>query len=223
MDDFCGKYTEVLTTTFQVCKKGCLLDQDDYYFSLDEIRLINRWLLRTDSYKKFKIYCESVPGYEDVFFNAYINSVNPIRINGGTVGFEITATTDKPYGYFETKTMNFEFTDDAKALQCIDVSDEIGSSYPVFTLTMKSGGDLILSNLFSHKTMKITGCQSGEVITIDSKKRIISSSVRADIIKYFNFCWLDIANDEYDCLNTYKSNLNCTMKIEYNPVAKVGL
>ena len=216
-----SKYDSVLSGTFQVCKNPCTTSSK--YFDAEDIRAMNRWLCRKDGYHKFKIVKDGDEGYSEFYFNAYLN-VKKIEGLGHVIGLEITVTTDAPFAYFEPKSavMNLSVSD----LQYvyIDMSDEVGTLYPNFKITCLANGDYVIKNSMSGIQSKISGCQTGEIITMDSEHKILSSSVRGDdLLKSFNFGWLDIKNTLDERKNTYSSNLPCKIEMIYSPIAKIGL
>ena len=216
-----GKYTEVLTCTFQVCKNPCTTSSDT--FTSEELRFFNRWLNRNDGYHKFKLVSKEDPGYAEFYYNAQLN-VKKIEFAGSVIGLEITVTCDAPFGYFEPQKIIMNLTDDNLQYVYIDESDEVGSLYPKFEIMCNGTGDFIISNSLSGKQAKISNCKKNELITIDSEHKIIMSSLRnGDIIKDFNFGWLDVVNKFDNRKNVYISNLPCTITMTYSPIAKIGM
>lgn len=216
-----GRYDGVLSGTFQVCKNPCTTRSDS--FSAEEIRAVNRWLCRKDGYHKFKVVKDDNEGYAEFYFNAYLN-VKEIEYSGNVVGLEITVITNAPYAFFEPKTAIMDLSAASLQYVYIDMSDEVGTLYPVFRITCHTDGDYIIKNGTSGIQSKIAGCRSGEIITMDSEHKILSSSVRDDsLLKSFNFGWLDIMNTQDERRNTYSSNLPCKIEMTYSPIAKIGL
>lgn len=216
-----GKYDSVLSGSFQVCKNPFTTQSE--IFSVEDIRAINRWLCRKDGYHKFKVVKDADGGYAEFYFNACLN-VKEIEYFGNVVGLEITVITDAPFAYFEPKTAIMDLSAANLQYVYIDMSDEVGTLYPVFKITCHTDGDYIIKNCMSGIQSKILGCRLGEIITMDSEHKILSSSVRDDsLLKSFNFGWLDIMNTPDERKNTYASNLPCKIEMTYSPIAKIGL
>ncbi len=216
-----GRYANALTGTFQVCKNPCITATP--YFDAQELRFYNRWLTRNDGYHKFKIIKNCDDGYCEFYFHAQLN-VKKIELSGNVIGLEITVTTDSPFAYFEPKTAIMDMTSAPFRYTYTDMSDEVGHLSPVFRITCGTVGDYVLSNTFSGIIAGINGCVQGEVITMDSEHKILSSTARGDaVMKDFNFGWLDIMNTYEKRQNTFTSNLPCTMTMTYSPIAKIGL
>lgn len=216
-----GRYAEALTGTFRVCKNPETTPSP--YFSAEDIRFFNRWLNRRDGYHKFKICKNGDDGYSEFYFRAFLN-LKKLELGGHVTGLEITVTTDSPYAYFEPRTAVMELTVDAPRYTYTDVSDEVGRLYPAFTILCKAPGDLSLQNGLSGIKSCIRDCSPGEVLTMDSEHRILSSSLRKDaVMKSFNFGWLDIMNTYDNRQNIYSANLPCTVIMTYSPIAKIAL
>ncbi len=216
-----GKYDSVLSGTFQVCKNPCTASSE--YFDAEDIRAINRWLCRKDGYHKFKVLKDDDEGYSEFYFNAFLN-VKKVEGFGHVAGLEISVTTDAPFAYFEPKTAVMHLSAPDLQYVFIDMSDEAGTLYPVFRITCLADGDYVIKNSMSGIQSRISGCRSGEIITMDSEHKILSSSIRGDsLLKSFNFGWLDIKNTLDERKNTYSSNLPCEIEMTYSPIAKIGL
>lgn len=216
-----GRYAEALTGTFQVCKNPKTTPAP--FFTTEDIRFFNRWLNRRDGYHTFKICIKGDGGYPEYYFRAFLN-LKKLELGGRVVGLEITVTTNSPYAYFEPKTAVMHLTANTPRYTYTDVSDEVGCLYPTFTIQCDASGDLVLQNSLSGIKSRIEGCSPGEVLTMDSEHRILSSSLRKDaVMKSFNFGWLDIMNTYEDRRNIYSANLPCTVTMTYSPIAKVGL
>ena len=216
-----GRYANALTGTFQVCKDPCTAAAP--CFSAGELRFFNRWLARNDGYHKFKIARDPDGGYCEFYFNAMLN-VKKMEYSGNVIGLEITVTTDAPYAYFEPKTALMDMTAEPFRYTYTDVSDEVGRLCPAFRITCCADGDYAVSNTLSGIIARINGCIQGEILTMDSEHRILTSTVRGDdVMKAFNFGWLDIQNTYEERRNTYTSNLPCSITMTYSPIAKIGL
>ena len=215
------RYNSVLSGTFQVCKNPCVTSSE--FFDAEDIRAMNRWLCQKDGYHKFKIINGDDEGYSEFYFNAYLN-VKKIEGFGHVLGLEITVTTDAPFAYFEPKIAVMDLSVSNLQYVYIDMSDEIGTLYPVFKITCYTDGDYIIKNSMSGIQSKISSCRTGEIITMDSEHKILSSNIRGDtLLRSFNFGWLDIKNTLDERKNIYSSNLPCKIEMIYSPIAKIGL
>lgn len=212
-----SQYSEVLTTTFQIAKKICDINTDKY-FSIAEQRLINRWLNRRDGFHIFRIIKE---GYENVYFEAQAN-VNKIELLGEVIGFEVTVTTNRPYGMFLEQLHKFTVQKNG-SYRFVDISDEIGHNYPHITIKVLEDGNLNIKNSICEDITTIQNCTKDEVITIDNNNRTLFSSVRGvSVMDAFNFKWLKIENNLNTKFNTFTFSLPCEVILTYKPICKIS-
>lgn len=212
-----SQYNEVLSTTFQITKKTCNRN-DNEYFTVEEQRLINRWLNRRDGFHEFRIIKE---GYENIYFEAQAN-VDKIEFSGKVVGFEITVTTNRPYGLLSEQIHKF-MTSDNNSYNIIDISDEIGYIYPHTTIKILEDGNLTIKNSVNDEAIIVQNCRKDEIITMDNKNRLLTSSLRGvSVMDNFNFKWLKIENNLEKRMNTLTFSLPCEVVLRYKPVCKIS-
>ena len=184
-----GKYEECYTTTFQILKSPCNVnDQDDLYLTSDLVSQLQRWLCRKNKYYKFKVLDQ--PGYEDLYWNATF-SCSEIQLCGRVIGLELTMTTDAPYAYKDEICITYDCKTNI-SFSLYDESDEIGYIYPYVSIKINGvSGDFILTNSLDSKTCKISSCLSGETLILDGENQIITSdnqshsSLPSDFNYYF--------------------------------------
>ena len=234
-----SQYNEQLTGTLEIMKKNCSGVYNNNFFTLEELRAIMRWLNRKDGYHRLVLTIDDMPGYSEIWFNAYIN-VSVVEMVGQPIGLSLEITTDKPYGYFAEQTSTINLADGMAVVY--DISDEVGITYPVFTFRHQfdpedfEGESLELIHSYHNedgivisKTTTIVdpGCD----FVIDSKHRMIyqrnENQTPIDFTKYnFNFVWPTLVNT-YDynenIFDTGSSNCTFDVDITYSPIAKVGL
>lgn len=91
---FCGsQFNSTVTWNFSICKNPCR--KGNGYFDQYEESMIKKWLLKTDGYRMMQF---DQNGYEDIYYNVYFN-IFPYQYLGKTVGFDLTAISDCPYGF----------------------------------------------------------------------------------------------------------------------------
>lgn len=215
-----AQYNEVLTMTFQVAKRQCGMENyQSPYFTVQEQQAVNRWLNRLDNYYPFRIVQE---GFDNIYFNVQIN-VKKIEIGGKVAGFELTVTSDKPYGYFEKQHTSFQLASNG-SYGFLDMSDDVGKEDTEMKITCLANGTLRLTNALTEQTMQITGCIANEVIIINTACQKISSNIRtsATLLKQFNFVWLNVGNTRTNRLNKISSTLPIKMELIYQPVCKIS-
>ena len=221
---YSSTYATALSATFQICKNPCRLkNQDEMELSLEEVSAIQRWLCRKDGYKRFKLDKE---GYEYVYWNGTFSS-KQIVLNDAVIGLELTLYTDAPFAFMDEVSTEYECSADA-SFNLWDNSDETtdlnNSIRPNMEITILSDGDFQLVNSMDNKIMKLNNCKSGEVITIDGKNQLITSSLLSrNLANDFNYFFPRIINTYEERCNTFTPNLDCKIKITYSPIRKVGI
>lgn len=210
---------EPLTTTIQILKLSCE-DETVQELTSTEIGEMTRWLCRADKYCEFSFVQD---GYEDIFYNVKID-LDKIDIYGITSGFELTITSDKPYGYTKENINSIAVTPTSPYI-IYDTSDVIGYTYPdTLTIVCNEAGDLTLTNSIDSRVTQIKGCVNNEVITINGKTLQISSSVLThDIANDFNYIFPRISNKKDTRENIISTNKNCSLTISWSVNRKVGL
>lgn len=135
----------------------------------------------------------------DLFFHVKIK-VDAIKIGSILHGFELTLTNDSAYGYskeYITRIGNHGtgYLEDASSL--------VGYTYPKLKISIVDNGTYSLTNdLEPDRSLRISNCTAGEVITIDCENKTIKSTKpNHDLSRDFNFTF-------FRFLNTYENNLN---------------
>lgn len=178
-------YGEPIKLTFQIVKFDfvtCACSSEPV--TNEEYESLMRWLVKTNyNYINFDD--------GDVYFNVTI-SVTAKKVGGVIRGFEITATNDSVYSYSQ------EYTVDLKPGDIfIDESSVIGYTYPeklVITISMDSD---MFCGVRDGNSMYIADCTTNEVITVDCKHKLISSSIAShDLSSCFNFVFFRFSNSE---------------------------
>lgn len=208
-----SKYEECITATFDICKDTCDITQAEMEISSDEYRDLARWLNRR-SFHKFQIV------NSDVWYNASFN-LEKIYIDGTLYGIRLTMETDSPFGFGEDVAINIAANNSAVSHSVFDRNDEVGHSYPVFKITCGQAGNLtIFNDRDSHATV-IKNCSTGEVINLDGKNQIITTSLSSHKIQNdFNFEFPTLVNSIDNRYTNYTFSLPCEVKITYTPIVK---
>lgn len=217
-------YDSVYSTVFQICKNPSMFNsQDDMYLEPDLVSTLQRFLCRKNEYHKFKVNQEN---FEHIHWQVTFSS-KQITINRRVVGLELTLFTDSPFAYMDKVSAEYNCLA-GTSFNLWDNSDEItdinNQIYPDMEITILSKGDFELENSMDNKIMKFSGCNVGEIITINGKNEIISSSIPShNIPDNFNFFFPRIVNTYDNRCNTFTPNLDCKIKISYYPIRKIGL
>lgn len=212
------KYNECLTTTFQICKNPCNVDEvTDAYISVEELATLTRWLNRQE-FLKFKLVRE---GYETIYFEGSFN-VAKLMWADNVIGLELTLTTNRPFALYEPIKKTFKITKNNQIEIFKDISDEIGFIYPKVEITCKASGTLKIHNAIEDRDTIIKNCKEGEIITMEYPM-ITSSLPSHQIQNDFNFNFFRVANTFRERGNKLTFSIPCTIKMSYQPIRKVGV
>ncbi len=208
-----AQLNSVITWNFSICKNPC--QNQDLYFNQYEESSIAKWLLKINGYGKLQFDQE---GYEDITYNAYFNMAAH-QINGKTVGFDLTATTDCAYGFTDTikKTAIINTSTPLK----MNVHNDINSYiFPCVKIKRKSGtGDFYIKNGSDkqNKQTEFINMQNAAFeIIMDSDSDTISGLHDPN---KFNWCFLRLI----DGCNIIQTNSEYDLEIEiyYKEVRRV--
>lgn len=218
-----SSYDNVYTTTFQIMKKD-YQNEEDKYFSYDEVRSLYKWLNRHD-YKKFKPLPDDDQCYDIHYYGSF--NIAQIFVNGKIAGLTLTFTANAPYGFGEDNRFEITTSVTDNTFSLYGDSDELGSViYPKVQIKCLTGGDLKITNLTTKNKLYVHNCEADEMITIDGEHKIITTSNEAHttLCSDFNYGYLDIQTGESDELeNVYEVSIPCEITITYAPIRKVGV
>lgn len=214
-----SSYDEVLSATIQICKNFC--NNEDIELSVEDISNLNRWLCRKE-FHRFKIFQD---GYEDIYFQGSFNNPQAIKANGKIIGLEYTFTSDSPYGYLDTISVDFT-TSASTPFTLTNFSHEIGILYPSdFSCKCLTKGNLVISNSLDLKSVSVANCSANEIIKLDGKRKIIYSSDSGHTTLYndFNYNFFRLVGLYDNVINEITTSIPCEIHLEYNPIRKVGI
>ena len=154
------------------------------------------------------------------YYNGAFTSISRLEIGGRLYGLRVTFQTDRPYALGEEVSS----THDIASTSYIDYTDNsylTGTIIPDLVITLHESGTLRLTNMFTSTSMVITGCVSGETITVKGDSLILFSSIPThNVWKCFNYDFLKIGNSMGGRVNRITSTLDCTLTIKYQPVIR---
>ncbi len=226
-------YDSAFSAVFHICKDPALIQKNsDMYFTTTEISALQKWLCQKQ-YRKFKIDQDD---YRHFYWNA-VFSVKQINFNGSVIGMELTLYTDAPFCYMDEIVIEKECREDT-LFEIYDSSDEEGYLFPDLRIKfLENGRDIAgpdgsvkyqkaftLTNTQDRHSCIIQNCSANEVITINGKSQMISSSVPGHCLGAdFNFFFPKIINSYKDNKNIFSCNINCLLTLSYSPIRKIGL
>lgn len=212
-------YSSCITTTFDICKNPDITEPDQMQITDDEYRDIVRWLNRREFKRLFFIYDDNY-NRDFRYYNASFK-VSKIKIAEVLYGIRLTMETDKPFAYGEVQTFNWTISNSITRYKVMDLSDEIGESYPIVKISCTQAGDLSIYNDRDSKTVTINNCSAGEVISINGSLQTISTSLNSHKIQNdFNYEFPKIINTFNNRDNYFRFSLPCTVEMSYIPIVK---
>lgn len=216
-----SEYENVCTATFDVCKNPCKFE--NFGITDIELRQLSRWLNKRQ-YKKFKPVYENGE-FDDMYFLGSFN-LTPISVGTNIVGITLAFTSNAPYGYGETGTMEYTIENADGFFYFSDTSDEMGFNYPsTVKITCAASGDLKITNdADENHTVLIKNCKTNETITLDCVNEIITTNMsHAKLFNDFNYNYIRFYNEYDNTQNKFTVSLPCKISIDYSPIRKVGI
>lgn len=194
--DYFTRKFGVITWTFTVVKHPCVAG-DDFSFSADDERHINRWLKGKSGYRELMFVTDDEPICYFVYFN-----VAPQKINGKTMAFTLTATSNCGYGFTPEITRRFIIDNSKVENRVVEVlvnNDIDGYILPKVKIENCLGDfDLLNSTLDENgydefdspteaqakRVSKSSFSNVGQTIIMDSKNDIIKGLVSPSDFNY---------------------------------------
>lgn len=221
-----SSYDSVYATTFQIMKNE-EENEENKYFTYEEVRAIYRWLNRRE-YSKFKPLPDDEQDYDVHYFGSF--NIDEVFLNGRIIGLTLHFTSNAPYGFGEENQYQISISEDNNTFSLFGDSDETTTTiYPkvvIYCLADTGEDGLNIVNQTTGNKVHISNCIAGEVITIDGEYKIITSSNESHttLPNDFNYGYLDIAVDsDGNFENVYEVSVPCEITITYSPIRKVGV
>lgn len=225
-----ASYSEALTIKFSVCKNPCYTRTGSLEpIVISESTSLMRWL-NTKTMKYLKLYDEE---YENINFQGSFTDIERVEYNGKLYGFNLTFTTNRPFGVGDAVTRHFSIGEGGSAL-LYDLSDEIGYIYPIIYIVIKQAGNLVLTFDGGEKTItEINNVEVNDNIYLEypciyqgagesSNGHFKFIYENNKFTNNFNFVFPKISNSEGKRINNITSNLDIDLTIRYCPIRKVG-
>lgn len=222
-----AQYDNMYTTNFQIAKLDCT--GQEVFFDSEQIVQIRRWLGQKE-FKKFRPFYENAE-YPELYYIGSFTSVQPIVINGGVIGFDLTFNANAPYGFLEPFTHTFSFGEGGGDFEIWNHSDELGYLYCKITLEDIGSIEepIIITNKTINKKTVVTNYAANNTIIIDGENKIImqttedlDGSYTKKLMNGFNYVFPQIYNDLNSRVNKFNINTACTITLEYTPISKNG-
>lgn len=220
-DIYSAKYSQPYSTKFQICRIPCNEIHTDIY-SIAIAEQIKQWLCRKEYHKLKFIH----PELQNIYWNATF-AVQEIVFGGQCIGFELTMYTDAPYAFYEDDIRTFTCKDNKHTFKFENISTEEQISHPDIRIKFLQDIDnFTLINSMSKKVMILKNCKNREIITINGKQQIISSSLPShNLGKDFNYMFPEMISSYLFSAtpNNFTVNADCEITITHRPAMKIGI
>ena len=212
------KYEDKSEFTVKLTKAFCN-EKDLDYFTENELRMYNRLLTGKPGYSWLKIVNNSAME-TDYYYRAEVSKIEYERLGYKIVGYDVTFTCDGGRAYSEEQTSYVSAKADTPFYLYSNSDDMFDYERPVVTVTVSNGGTLTLKNNTDSWETIIHNMTAGEVLTIDCKNEILTSSRNRPYIlnDFEGLRWPRLVPGK----NEYVCNQNATIKLTYRASRKVG-
>lgn len=214
-------YSDHLELEITLIKDPCTY-YDDPYFSEHDLRAILRVTTGQRGWQWTRIMPDDDTVDTDLWYRARTTDVTYNRIAGKIAGVTLTLTTDGAAAYSEPKFVTISATSGTSFYIYNDSDDLNNYTLGTWTITASTAGTLTLTNVTDDSwECEYTNLIAAEVLTIDSKREIITSSSTAhDVL-------LNDTNLHFPRLlpgkNEYTVDQDCTIFLAYRTARKVGV
>ena len=211
------KYTNKIKPKVTFVKNPCSYN-NDMFFSEKECRNILRAMTGIKGYQWMKVVDDS--NEDDIWFRSKIVNISSQRVGKNIVGLILEMECDSPFGWSSETLIDLEFKKD-KPIKIFSNTDDLHNYiYPTVSLSFKESGYFTLKNITDNRISAIENVKANEVITIDSKNEIITSSIYHELLlNDFNLNWVRLKPDA----NELVTNMDTRITFKYRVPRKVVL
>jgi hypothetical protein len=157
-----------------------------------------------------------------LFFKGIFTENQIISIGGVNYGFHVKFHMDSQFVYTDEFTYTYNITSSNQTVTVNNLSNYDGYIYPYLKITTGSGVNSIsIANTTDNNSrlFNLTGLTSGEIITIDNDRQIITSLLGTNKLNGINFNFLRLVRG----WNTLVFNGNGTYVLKLRFLKKVGV
>jgi len=184
-----NKYTDKIRPQVTFIKNPSIYANNKMYFSEKECRNIFRIMTGIHEYQWMKVINDN--DEDDIWYRSKINDVNVERINGNVVGIILSMECDSCFGWSSETNIELDFKANSPIKIYSNTDDLHNYIYPIFSIKAKNAGTVEIINKTDNWITAIENIKENEIITIDSKNEIISSSITHDLLlNDFNLNWI---------------------------------
>lgn len=210
-----SEYKEAVTFSFVICKK------DFSQISSFEQATINRFFIRKDGYKYLQFIMKE---FEQIFFNVICTDISSVSVGNIDYGIELTFVSNAPYGYGKEEKTVIDVGGSSMVQKVfVDMSDEVGETYPDLKIEVYQSSTINIRNNLTSCNFELKNCVGGEIITVNSTTGEITSTMRGNIVKDFNYNWFSFGNTYSTRSNPLMLTGRAKVTMLYRQIRKVGI
>lgn len=213
------KYESKLTPSITVVKNPYMYKGDNLHFTEKELRAILREISGIKGYHWLKLVNYDIDN--DLWYRARIEKISYKRVGGNAVGIILNFICDSGFAWSEKTIIDKLLIQKNQKISIFNDTDDLNNYvYPIIKIQSNSdiSGTFAITNLSDKNWVtRINGIKKGEIITIDSKNEIISSTITRTF-NDFNYCFPRLVPGR----NIYTSNVNIYLTFTYRTPRKVG-
>lgn len=212
------KYDSKLTPQVTFIKNPCLYKGNDTFFSEKECRSILRRLTGFNGYKWMKLISDKID--DDIWYRVKVVNVTYCNIGDSVVGIELSMECDSCFAW----SREFFITINALANKefCIFNDTDDLNNYVLPIVSISTNEDITLTNISDNSwETTLSNISEGEIITMDSNKELLSSSIESHIhlLNDFNLHWVRLVPEK----NIFVSDKDANITFKYRVPRKVGI
>lgn len=212
------KYEDKLCLQVTLTKNPCIWN-NNMYFTEKECRSILRVITGHKSYQWTKIASYNFD--EDLWYRTKVINVSYQRINGHVAGIILNLECDSQFAWSQENNIIIRATANQPFFVFNNTDDLHNYVFPIVTITSSTSGTIeIINQTDNNWATELNNVASNEVITMNSKTGILSSSTqRSLLLDNFNLGWIRLVPNK----NVFVSNKNITITFKYRVPRKVGV
>lgn len=214
------KYTETFAPKFTFMK------QDFGDFTIDEVRIVLKWLTSKDTTALLETYYDDSSVVSWASIGGWVDLQTHKLANNRTVAITAVWDSVSPFAFSDLYTITKTITEEDNKITINIDTDDNKPVYPRVTI-QTNGNNITFINEHtdffnvskSYNSLELKNNASEEKIIVDGANKILSSSSTKRIFgDDFNWVWLEL----YDGKNEITVNGTCDVTLEWREVRKVG-
>lgn len=209
-------YADKLRPQVTLVKNPCMF-HDEVYFTENDCRAILRKVIGYNGYQWMRLINDNPD--ENLWYKAKVVNVSYQRMGSKVAGIILEMECDSCFAW----SKEYNLTINAKANRAFHIYNNTDDLYhyvlPITTVTPTAGGEFSIINNTENWETKISNISATEVLTMDSKNELLSSSkAHASLLNDFNLHYIRLVPDR----NEFIVNQDAAIQFKYRVPRKAG-